>query len=147
MYDGAAINAQWGDGWPTDVSDPSNHDHEFSPVLMAPVANLLGEPWYLESGSPGGDFVIWLNIERGKYADGRIGVSPHPAPDGLVRWVIALENPMGHPLATDHELLITETPAAVAARVREFLTEHGIEVPASAADTAADSQHRRPPQH
>jgi len=129
MYDGAAINARWGNPWPADITDASNHDHEFSPVLMAPVANLLGEPWYLESGSPGGDYVIWLNIERGRYADGRVGVSPHPALDGLVRCVIGLMDPMGNPLATDHELLITEPPDVVVARVRRFLAGHAVEGP------------------
>jgi hypothetical protein len=54
-----------GNAWPTDTSDVTNADHEFSPVLQAPVANLLGEPWYLESGSPGGDYVTWLNLDGG----------------------------------------------------------------------------------
>jgi len=147
MHDGAKINAHWGNAWPTDVTDATNHDHEFSPVLMAPVANLLDEPWYLESGSPGGDFVIWLNIDHGRYANGRVGVSPHPAHDGLMRWVIGLTDPMGNPLATDHELLITEAPAAVVARVRYFLAEHRIEVPTNAAGTAADREQRRTPGH
>ena len=129
MYDGAAINAHWGNPWPADHTDASNHAHEFSPVLMAPVANLLGEPWYLESGSPGGDYVIWLDVEHGRYADGRVGVSPHPARDGLMRWAIGLMDPMGNPLATEHELLITEPPDAVVTRVRRFLAEHGVEGP------------------
>jgi hypothetical protein len=129
MYDGAAINARWGNPWPTSVTDASNHDHEFSPVLMAPVANLLGEPWYLESGSPGGDYVIWLNIEHGAYAGGRVGVSPHPARDGLMRWAIGLMDPMGNPLETEHELLITEPPDVVVARVHRFLVEHAVEGP------------------
>ncbi|SCE63593.1 hypothetical protein GA0070216_10115 [Micromonospora matsumotoense] len=128
MYDGTEFYTLWGDTWPTDVTDASNHEHEHSPVLMAPVANLLGEPWYLESGSPGGDYVIWLDIKHGKYADGQVGVSPHPAEDGLVRWVIGLVHNSKHPVSNDHELLISETPDAVVARVREFLAEHGIEV-------------------
>lgn len=57
-----------------------------------------------------------------------MGVSPHPAEDGLVRWVIGLVHNSRHAVRNDHELLITETPDAVVARVREFLAEHGIEV-------------------
>jgi hypothetical protein len=111
------------------------------------VANLLGEPWYLESGSPGGDFVIWLDIEHGHHIDGHVGVSPHPAQDGLMRWVIGLVDPMGHPLATEHDLLITETPDAVVARVRAFLAKHGIAVPTRAVNAEPDCQNRGTPEH
>lgn len=40
MHDATQINADWGDQWPTDLSDAINHDHERSPILMAPVATL-----------------------------------------------------------------------------------------------------------
>lgn len=129
MYDATQINAAWGNRWPTDLSDASNRDHEHSPVLMAPVANLLGKPWYLDSESPGGDFVIWLDVERGEHVGGRVGVSPHAATDGLVRWMIGLTNGAGKEVATEHTLLITEQPEAVAARARQFLTDHRIEAP------------------
>ena len=129
MYDATQINAHWGGQWPTDLSDASNRDHAHSPVLMAPVANLLGKPWYLESESPGGDFVIWLNIERGEHVGGRVGLCPFPALDGLMRWMIELTDPAGNPIVTEHELLITEQPDTVAARARQFLTDHGIETP------------------
>ncbi|MEV7628834.1 hypothetical protein [Actinoplanes sp. NPDC089786] len=133
MYDATAINAHWGDQWPTDLSDASNRDHEHSPVLMAPVANLLGKPWYLESESPGGDFVIWLDITSGEHVGERVGVSPHAASDGLMRWMIGT----GKTGCTEHELLITEPPDTVAARVRQFMTEHGIETPTHMAMAAS----------
>ncbi len=122
MYDGTAINAHWGNAWPTDTSDVTNAGHEFSPVLQAPVATLLGKPWYLESGSPGGDYVTWLNVDGG----GRVGVSPHPAPDGVVRWVIGRTDADGNPLVQEHELAISATPEQVVAQVRTFLARHGI---------------------
>lgn len=122
MYDATAINAHWGDAWPTDPSDVTNADHEFSPVLQAPVANLLGEPWYLESGSPGGDYVTWLNLDGG----GQVGVSPHPSTDGTVRWVIGLTDADGNPLHQEHELPISAEPEQVVARVRAFLIAHEV---------------------
>ena len=67
---------------------------------MAPVANLLGQPWYLEAESPAGDFVIWLDIERGKHVGGRVGVSPHAAEAGLMRWLIGLVA-QGHDVLED----------------------------------------------
>lgn len=123
-YDGAEINARWGNGWPADARNPHDPRHEFSPVLEAPVANLLGEPWYLESSSPGGDFVIWLNV-----AGGRVGVSPHPDSDGLMRWAIQMNDDDLGPVQGDYELPITTDPLVVAERVRWFLAEHGIEQP------------------
>ncbi|MBX7267579.1 hypothetical protein KIF24_17090 [Micromonospora sp. Llam7] len=133
MYDATEINARWGNQWPTDLSDASNHDHEHSPVLMAPVANLLGKPWYLEEGSPGGDFAIWLSIERGEHVGGRVGLCPFPALDGLMRWTIEVTDPAGNGVVKEHELLITEQPDTVAARARQFLTDHGIETPTQVA--------------
>jgi len=121
VYDGAEINQWWGDAWPTG-NDVTNSDHEFSPVLQAPVANLLGEPWYLESGSPGGDYVTWLDLPA---HDARLGVSPHWIDDAM-RWVIGTD---GNQFDQDNELLITATPEQVVARVREFITENGIETP------------------
>lgn len=122
MYDATEINAHWGGAWPTDTSDVTNPDHEFSPVLQAPVANLLGRPWYLESGSPGGEYVTWLNVDGG----GQVGVSPHRAPDGVVRWVIGRTDSDGKQLEQEHELPISATPEQVAARVHAFLDQHGI---------------------
>ena len=116
MYDGAQINAHWGNAWPATVTDVTDGDHEFSPVLQAPVANLLGEPWYLESGSPGGDYVTWLDLDGG----GRVGVSPHKASDGTMRWYIGADD---DPQIIDNELLITAAPEVVAARVRDFVAE------------------------
>jgi hypothetical protein len=129
MDDATQTDATWGDHWPTDLSDASNHGHERSPLLMAPVAAILGKPWYLEAGSPGADFAIWLNIERGAHVGGRVGLCPFPAVDGLVRWTIELTDPAGEPVVTEHELLITEPPDTVAARARQFLSDHGIETP------------------
>lgn len=122
MYDGAAINAYWGHAWPTDVTNVRDTDHEFSPVLMAPVANLLGRPWYLESGSPGGDYAIWLDARHG----GRVAVTPHRGRDGLMRWVIGVADSSGNPLQTEHDLLIDVPPEVVAERVRALLAEWGI---------------------
>src|SRR5262245_61302702 len=112
MHDATQSNTDSGQ-WPTDRSDAGNHNHERSPVLMAPVAALLGEPWYLEAGSPGGDFAIWLNIERGEHVGGRVGLCPFPAVDGLMRWAIELTDPAGEPVVAEHELLITELPDTV----------------------------------
>ncbi len=100
-------------------------DREFDPSLEAPVADLLGPPWYIESGSPGGDYVLWLDI---KDDGGRVGVSPHPMGDGLTHWVIAVDTTDG-PAHQEDDLLITATPQEVADRVRSFLSKHGI-VPA-----------------
>lgn len=133
MHDATQINPDWGDHWPTDLSDASNPGHERSPLLMAPVAALLGKPWYLEAGSPGSDFAIWLNIERGAHVGGRVGLCPFPAVDGWMRWTIELTDPAGTPTVTEHNLLITEPPDTVAARARRFLTDHGIETPTQVA--------------
>lgn len=122
-YDGAAINKHWGGAWPAVVTDTRDTAHDHSPVLMAPVANLLGEPWYLESDSPGGDFVIWLDMSNGD----QVGVSPHKAPDGQMRWLIGLTNSSGQAAGDEHDLLISELPEVVAARVRQFLADRGIE--------------------
>jgi hypothetical protein len=81
MSDGAKINARWGSAWPTDIADPRDPGHEFSPVLMAPVANLLGAPWRLESESPGGAFVIWLDVQHGTYAGGTGSGSVRNSPE------------------------------------------------------------------
>lgn len=122
MYDATEINAHWNNAWPTDTRDVTNRAHEFSPVLQAPVANLLGRPWYLESGSPGGDFVTWLEVDGG----GRVGVSPHPAADGIMRWLICRTDSDGNPLEQEHELPIDAAPEEVVARVHAFLERHGI---------------------
>ena len=122
MYDATEINARWGNAWPTDTSDVSNVEHEFSPVLQAPVANLLGKPWYLQSESPGGTYVTWLEVDGG----GRVGVSPHQAADGIMRWAISRTDSDGNPLAQDHELEISATPEQVVARVNAFIEQHGI---------------------
>jgi hypothetical protein len=122
VYDANEINAHWNNAWPTDTSDVTNTDHEFSPVLQAPVANLLGKPWYLESGSPGGDYVTWLEVDGG----GQVGVSPHRAADGIMRWAICRTDSDGNPLAQEHELPISATPEEVVARVHAFLEQHGI---------------------
>lgn len=121
-YDGAAINERWGNAWPSTISDVTDDAHAFSPVLQAPVANLLGKPWYLESGSPGGDFVTWLDLPTG----GRVGVSPHLAEDKTMRWVIGREDSAGNDLGQEHDLAITEEPEVVAARVRALMATWGI---------------------
>lgn len=120
-YDGQAINAHWGHIWPTgnDVTDPG---HENSPVLQAPVANLLGDAWYLDSESPGGDYVTWRDLADGR----RVGVSPHLARDGVMRWVIGIQDQNGTEIYTEHELPITARPEDVAARVRTVMAEHDI---------------------
>ena len=116
-YDGVAINGRWGNAWPGSVSDPTDRAHEFSPVLQAPVANLLGEPWYLEAESPGGDFVTWLDLAGG----GRVAVSPHLVPDQGMRWIIGLMDDRGRSVHQDHDLAITEPAETVAGRVRILL--------------------------
>lgn len=98
---------------PIDVTDTS---HEFSPTLGAAVEAALGAPWQMESGSPGGDYVTWLMLPNG----GSIGVSPHPAGDGLMRWCIQEHDAMGNPLRTEHDLLISEPPEVVARAARRF---------------------------
>jgi hypothetical protein len=128
MHDATEINADPGNPGPPDLSDATNHAHERNPLLMAPVAALLGLPWYVGPESPGAD-AIWLDIERGEHVGGRVGLCPFPARDGLMRWTIELADPAGNPIVTEHELLITEPPDVVAARARQFLTEHGIETP------------------
>jgi hypothetical protein len=122
MYNATEINAHWDNAWPTDTRDVTNADHEFSPVLQAPVANLLGKPWYLESGSPGGDYVTWLEVDGG----GRVGVSPHKGRGGIVRWVIGWNDASGNPRYQEHELPISATPEQVVAQVRAFLKKYGI---------------------
>ncbi|BCY07334.1 hypothetical protein [Actinoplanes sp. L3-i22] len=124
MYDGNKINAGWGNAWPTG-NDVTNPEHEYSPVLQAPVANLLGHPWYLECGSPAGDYVTWLNLPGGS----RVGISPHPAEDGCMRWAISINDENGNAIYAEHELLITTTPEDVASRVRAVMNEHGITQP------------------
>lgn len=96
-----------------DVTDTS---HEFSPTLGAAVEAALGEPWYMASDSPGGCYVTWLDLPGG----GRIGVSPHLAPDRLMRWCIQSHDAMGNPLRTEHELLISEPAEVVARAARRF---------------------------
>lgn len=46
-----------------------------------------------------------------------------------MRWMIELTDPAGNGIVSEHELLITEQPETVAARARQFLTDHGIETP------------------
>jgi hypothetical protein len=124
-YDGALINRHWNNAWPAEVTaeNANSSDHEFSPVLQAPVANLLGEPWYLESGSPGGDYVTWLEVEGG----GQVSVSPHPVTvSGEMRWCIGLTDADGQSLAQEHYLPITAPAADVAAAVREFMAKHEV---------------------
>lgn len=122
MYDATAINARRDNAWPTDTSDVTDGAHEFSPVLQAPVANLLGTPWYLESGGPGGDFVTW----RAVGADGRLGTAPQMAGDGIVRWVISWTDADGNPLQLEQVLSISATAEQVVARVHAFMDQHGI---------------------
>lgn len=122
MYDATEINALCSNAWPTDASDVTDQRHESSPVLQAPVANLLGKPWYLQAESPGGDYVTGLNVDGG----GRVGVSPHQATDGIVRWAIERTDSDGNPLEQEHELAISASPEQVTARVHAFLDQHGI---------------------
>lgn len=121
-FDGAEINARWGNGWPTDPADDTNPGHEFSPVLGAAIANELGHPWYLEAGSPGGDFVTWLDVPNG----GRIGVSPFQriGEDNLMRWYIAVYNSAGDPIHIDHELPVSDPVTAAAGRARRIAVKH-----------------------
>jgi hypothetical protein len=55
-----------------------------------------------------------------------------------VRWAIELQAASGDPLANDHELLITEGPAVVVARVHQVLAAQDIAMPNRSVDTAAD---------
>jgi hypothetical protein len=91
-YDGAAINAHWGNTWPTetdpakiDILDPRN---EWSPVLGAEVANRLGDGWVLECGSPGGDYVTWYRPEGESNIE--IGICPMVTDDDLVEWTVEI---------------------------------------------------------
>lgn len=118
-FDGEEINARWNNAFPAG-NDPTNLDHEWNPRLGAPVANLLGHPWYLESGSPGGDFTVYLNLPGG----GHIVVSPSEAGDRLMRWYIGVHDDCGEPLSIDHELLISEPPEVVAGRARRITVEY-----------------------
>ncbi len=102
-----------------DIKDTS---HEFSPELQRPVVELLGWPWYMEAGSPGGDYVTWLDNADGS----RIGVSPHPDAEGTMRWVIGFYDAAGQPTLDrhDNDLLITAAPEVVAAHVRRVIAQH-----------------------
>jgi len=122
MYDATEINARWDGAWPTDTADITNAGHTHSPVLQAPVANLLGRPWYLQPESPGGDYVTWLEVDGG----GRVGVSPQPAGDGVMRWQIIRTDSDGNPLEHEHELAISATPEQVVTHVHAFLEKHGV---------------------
>lgn len=124
MYDGEQINAQWGNAWPAghDVYDT---DHEHSPLLQAPVANLLGEPWYLESGSPGGDFVTWLSLPDG----GEVMLSPHPDSHSVMRWMICVADKNGSPLFEDQTLTIDVDAEQVAQHVLDFLAQYDVVIP------------------
>ncbi|MEU4693754.1 hypothetical protein [Actinoplanes sp. NPDC023714] len=124
LYDGEAINARWDYSWPTG-NDPTDPGHEHSPVLQAPVANQLGRPWYLESESPGGDYVTWLDLPDGR----RVGVSPHLAGDGYMRWMIGILDQHGRSTHHEHELLITARPEHVVARIHAVMAEHDINLP------------------
>jgi len=95
--------------------------HEFSPVLGAALQKELGEPWYMEASSPGGDYVTWLNLPDGR----RVGVSPHlRSDDKVMRWYIALNDAEGDPVQIDHELPISVLFERIAERVREFVARH-----------------------
>ena len=123
MYDATAINAHWGDAWPTDTSDVTDGAHKFSPVLQAPVANLLGTPWYLESGGPGADFVTWRSLG----ADGvRVGAAPQMGSAGIVRWAISWTDANGNRCNWNRSWRSAPPPSRVVARVHAFLEQHGI---------------------
>lgn len=116
--DQAAVAEPWAaDEWLRPDSDLTDPRYEFSPVLGARVECLLGEPWYLEASSPGGDYVTWLDLPDGS----RVGVSPHPALDRVMRWYMALDNGDGDPVVIEHELRIDTPPETVAERVKQFV--------------------------
>ncbi len=123
-YDGDAINAEWGNQWPTGT-DVNDLRHEFSPVLQAPLANLLGEPWYLENSSPGGDYVTWLDLADGRH----VGVSPHPAQDNTMRWMITILDRNGEPQVQDHTMPIDTPIGEVAQHVHRVVTSWGVALP------------------
>lgn len=140
-YDGAAINQHWGNTWPADTSNPEDPDHEWSPVLQAPVANLLGPAWVMECGSPGGDYVTWLNAEPGRpIAEGisRVGFNVMCTDQG-VRWygssydASMYENPVeiviGPPVDT--------SPEDVAAWIKGWFDRFGYQLPQQPVPTGA----------
>lgn len=127
-YDGAAINAHWGNVWPADASDPTNPDHEMSPVLQAPVANLLGPAWELECGSPGGDYVTWL-YESPAEGVHHVGVSPASSDRGVHWYICAYVDDMGEPGEMADGPGVDASPEAVVEWIKGFFTEHGYTFP------------------
>lgn len=123
-YDGNQINAAWGDAWPQG-NDPTDTDHNASPLLQAPVANLLGSPWMLAPASPAGDYITWLRLDDGR----AVLVSPHPDDNGIVRWAISIIDGDGTPLVFAHQLPIDAAPADVVTQVHSLMTQFGITIP------------------
>ena len=120
-FDGAQLNAAWGNPWP-EGNDPRNMLHENSPLLQAPVANLLGRPWALLPASPNGDYVTWLRL-----ADGRsVIVSPHPDDNGTVRWAISVNDADGNPMLFAHDLTIDVDPADVVAQIHKLMAQFAL---------------------